>query len=119
MAEPKSLKTLQDEVDRWATQFEPPYWPPLEILGRMTEEVGELARLVNHYHGHKKIKPTEKPLSAGGQEEFGDELADIIFTAICMANSKGINLEDAFSHLMEKKCYGRDNNRYVRKPAEK
>ncbi|PIY78647.1 MAG: nucleotide pyrophosphohydrolase, partial [Parcubacteria group bacterium CG_4_10_14_0_8_um_filter_35_7] len=65
------IKKYQDEVDKWTSQFTPQYWSPHEILARVTEEVGELAREVNARFGPKKKKPSEET------KELGDEIADI------------------------------------------
>lgn len=75
---------------------------------RLSEEVGELAREVNHRWGPKVKKPTEDV------KDVGDELEDIIFTVVCMANPLDIDLNEVFSRVMDK-AYGRDNNRYERK----
>jgi len=103
-----TLKDVQDEVHKWASQFDPAYWKPHEILARLTEEMGELAREVNHLYGPKKKKPEEDTNS------LEEEVGDIIFTLACLANSKGFSLESAFQRAMDK-CYGRDNDRYQRK----
>lgn len=102
------LKDMQKEVDEWITQFEEGYWSPLSMLARLTEEVGELAREINHQFGEKIKKP---------DEPMGDlplELADILFILICYANSLNIDLEDAFKRVMAKYRY-RDSDRWVRK----
>lgn len=103
------LDEIQKEVDEWTGQFEPQYWPPHEILARMAEEVGELAREINHVHGTKKKKVDERDNS------IEDELSDILFTIVCMANSKGISLCEAWKRMMEVKMRGRDKNRFTRK----
>lgn len=103
-----SLKERQLEVDEWASQFKVPYWQPHEILARLIEEVGELAREINALYGPKKKKPSEET------KELGDEMADIIFTLCCLANSKGIDLDQAFQRAMDK-CYERDKDRYEKK----
>ena len=102
------LKDIQKQVDEWAQQFKIPYWTPHEILARLTEETGELAREINHIYGPKKKKSTEE------LKEMEDEIADIIFTLCCLANSKNINLDEAFKRVMDK-CYGRDKDRYEKK----
>lgn len=102
------LKETQQEVDSWMNQFKVPYWKPHEILARLTEEVGEVAREVNCVYGPKKKKADEKENSIGG------ELGDIIFTVAGFANSLGIDLDEEFKKVMDK-CYKRDNNRYERK----
>ena len=104
-----SLKDIQKDVDNWTRQFMPQYWPPHEILARLTEEAGELAREINHRFGTKKKKAEEK------ENSLGQELSDIIFTVICMANSQGIDLQKEWERLMKEKQYGRDQNRYDKK----
>lgn len=102
------MKNEQKMVDEWAQQFKVPYWQPLEIMTRLIEEVGELAREINHRYGPKKKKATED------KNEVGEEIADIIFTLSCMANSLGIDLDESFQKVMDK-CYGRDINRFEKK----
>ncbi len=103
-----SLKNVQEQVDVWTKQFKVQYWQPLEIMTRLAEENGELARELNHRYGPKKKKPTEQT------KEVADEIGDIIFTVVCLANSLNIDLDEAFSRVMDK-CYGRDNSRYEKK----
>ncbi len=101
------LKEFQKEVDEWTKQFTPQYWEPHAMLARLMEEVGELAREINHLYGPKKKKPSEQT------QELEMEMGDIIFTLCCIANSKGIDLDNACKRVMEKQ-YGRDNNRFER-----
>jgi NTP pyrophosphatase (non-canonical NTP hydrolase) len=103
-----SLKKVQQDVDKWTGQFTPQYWPPLEQLTHMVEEVGEIARELNHRFGTKKKKPTENTA------ELSAELADIIFTVVCIANAQGIDLEKAWQEN-EAKRYSRDINRFKKK----
>jgi NTP pyrophosphatase (non-canonical NTP hydrolase) len=103
------LRLIQKQVDEWTSQFRVQYWQPHEILARLMEEVGELAREINNLHGPKKKKASEET------KELADEMGDIIFTLCCLANSKGINLDEAFQGVMDK-CYGRDKDRYEKMP---
>ena len=103
-----SFKPIQQEVDAWIAQFEEGYFTPLPMLARLTEEVGELARVLMHQYGGKKPKPGEDPGDAGG------EIADAIFVLVCLANSLGIDLDEAFSAMMEK-YRTRDAQRWTRK----
>ncbi|HEY3364759.1 MAG TPA: nucleotide pyrophosphohydrolase [Symbiobacteriaceae bacterium] len=99
------LKEMQAEVDRWLKPFG--YWHPLANLARLTEEVGELAREVNHRWGPKTKKPTE---------ETGDlalEMGDILFVVAAMANQMNIDLEEAFRRVIAK-YEQRDANRWQR-----
>jgi NTP pyrophosphatase (non-canonical NTP hydrolase) len=104
------LPEAQARVDAWISQFEEGYFDPLTNLARLAEEVGELAREVNHRFG-QKTKKLEEP--AG---DLGMEMADILFVLICMANREGIDLQDAFERMMGK-IEARDENRWTRKPV--
>lgn len=107
----EKMNDKQKEVDAWIKQYKIGYFKPLEILARLTEEVGELARELNHRYGPKKKKDSE------GKKELEDEIGDVIFTLICLANSLGLDLDKGFKHSMDK-CYGRDKDRWEKK-AEK
>jgi len=102
-----TLINLQNDVDKWTSQFEPQYWSPHEILARLIEETGELAREVNHLYGPKKKKDSED------KKDLGDEIADIFFTLCCLANSQRIDLNGAWKRMMEK-YESRDHNRFKR-----
>ncbi len=102
------LKEAQSRVDDWIGQFEEGYWPPLVNLARLTEEVGELARLINHRFGPKAKKDSE------ADQELGEELGDILFVLIAIANEQGIDLERAFEGVL-KKYRARDSERWERK----
>lgn len=103
-----SFKDIQKDVNDWTKQFKIQYWEPHEILARVTEEVGELAREINALYGPKVKKVGERDI------HLGEEMGDIIFTLACLANSKGIDLDEAWQKVMNK-CYGRDNDRYEKK----
>ncbi|MBI2498743.1 nucleotide pyrophosphohydrolase [Candidatus Woesearchaeota archaeon] len=104
-----TLRDIQKQVDEWASQFKLPYWQPLEILARLVEETGELARELNHRFGAKKKKETEP------KGDLGDEITDVMFTLCCLANREGIDLQAEWDKMMGKKLYGRDNQRFERK----
>lgn len=104
----KSLKQMQKEVDDYISQFKAGYFSPLANLARLTEEVGELAREINHYYGEKQKKPTEEENSVKA------ELGDNLFVLLCIANSLGIDMTESFNDTMEK-FNTRDKNRFERK----
>jgi len=104
-----SLKDTQKDIHEWASQFEPQYWPPHEILAHLIEEVGEVGREINHLHGTKKKKEGEP------DNNLGQELVDVIFTAACMANSHNIDLQSEWERMMKEKHYGRDKDRFDKK----
>ncbi|MBU2103485.1 nucleotide pyrophosphohydrolase [Patescibacteria group bacterium] len=102
------LKDAQKQIDDWAQGFKDPYWPPLAQLAALTEEVGEVARLVNHMYGPKQKKAEE------AAQELGEEIVDVLFAAMCLANRHGIDLDAEFVKKMDK-CYGRDKDRFEKK----
>lgn len=104
----KSLNQMQKEVDDYISQFKAGYFSPLANLARLTEEVGELSREINHYYGEKQKKPTEEENSVKA------ELGDNLFVLLCIANSLGIDMTESFNDTMEK-FNTRDKNRFERK----
>ena len=103
-----SFRDAQQAVDRWVSQFEEGYFPPLANVARLAEEVGELAREVNHHCGPKTKKPDEQVGS------IPMELADILFVVICLANSQRIDLDTAFAQMLAK-VTSRDAGRWSKK----
>lgn len=107
----KTMKELQMEVDNYISQFKEGYFTPLELVARMTEELGELSREVMHDHGPKKKKASE---NAGS---IADEMGDVLFVLICMANSLDIDLAESHDRVMAK-FNTRDKDRWTRKDEE-
>jgi NTP pyrophosphatase (non-canonical NTP hydrolase) len=101
-----SLRDAQGQVDAWISQFEEGYWPPLSNLARLTEEVGELAREMNHRFGHK-TKRADEP-----EQDLAIELADVLFVLLVIANEQGIDLEEALARVLEK-YRTRDSERWT------
>ncbi|MCI0435625.1 MAG: nucleotide pyrophosphohydrolase [Gemmatimonadetes bacterium] len=91
-----TIEEAQRAVDAWVSQQGGGYWPPLSNLARLIEEVGELARELNHSHGHKPRKADEP----GG--DLALELGDTLFVLIAIANERGIDLDDALRRVLEK-----------------
>jgi NTP pyrophosphatase (non-canonical NTP hydrolase) len=91
-----TLEEAQRAVDAWVGRSAEGYWPPLSNLARLVEEVGELAREMNHRFGHKPKKPDEP------EQDLSLELADILFVLIAIANSQNIDLDEAFGRVLEK-----------------
>src|SRR3954464_4303538 len=103
-----SLADAQRRVDAWVSQYEEGYFHPLTNIARLTEEVGELAREVNHRFGQKTKKQDE------AEGDMAMEMADILFVLVCMANREGIDLQEAFEQMMEK-VETRDDSRWTKK----
>lgn len=102
------LARAQGEVDRWIGQFKEGYWHPLTLMARLAEEVGELAREVNHRYGQKPKRQDEK------DQDLEEELGDILFVLCCLANVADVDLGRAFQRTMAK-LYARDAYRFPRK----
>lgn len=102
------LKEAQERVDEWISQFEEGYWPPLVNLARLVEEVGELARELNHRYGAKTKRPEEP------EQDLALEMADILFVLLALANEQGIDLDAALGRTLEKYRM-RDSHRWIRK----
>lgn len=110
-SEQRSLQSMQTEVDDYIQQFKTGYFSPLGQMARLTEEVGELAREVNHYYGEKQKKADEKP------KTVSEELVDVFFVLISMANSLEIDLTEVFEENMAK-FNKRDRYRFERKDGK-
>ncbi|MCG7339659.1 nucleotide pyrophosphohydrolase [Staphylococcus sp. ACRSN] len=104
----KTMKDMQHEVDDYIGQFKTGYFSPLANLARLTEEVGELAREINHYYGEKQKKDSE------ADNTIKAELGDNLFVLLCIANSLGIDMTDSFDETMSKFNI-RDKDRFERK----
>src|SRR5690625_303104 len=103
-----TTKEIERIVDQYISQFEEGYFSPLSLMARMSEEVGELAREINHYYGEKPKKSTED------DRTVEEELGDILFVVACLANSLDINLSEVFFKTMDK-FSTRDKDRWTRK----
>lgn len=102
------MTQMQKEVDDYISQFKAGYFSPLANLARLTEEVGELSREINHHYGEKKKKDTEE------DNTIKVELGDNLFVLLCIANSLGIDMTESFDETMQK-FNTRDYNRFERK----
>ncbi len=103
-----NLKGYQKQVDDELQAYEKPYWHQLSQLARIIEEVGEVSRILNHKYGDKPKKADEE------HEDLADELADIIYSIICVANSEGIDLDAALENSIAK-LESRDKGRFKKK----
>ena len=103
-----SFRDAQTDVDAWISQFKEGYWQPLSMLARITEETGELAREINHRFGEKPKKPGEP------EQDIGEEISDIIFVLLSLANSLEIDMDQAWQRMMEK-YRTRDKDRWTKK----
>ena len=106
-----TIQELQKTVDEWIKTYGVRYFSPLTNLAQLTEEVGEVARVLSRRYGEQSPKPTED-LS---DEKLGDELADILWVVTCLANQTGIDLTEAIEQNIRKKTT-RDKERHKNNP---
>ena len=99
------IKELQKEVDHWIQTIGVRYFNELTNLAILTEEVGELARIISRKYGEQSFKNKEE------ENKLGDEMADVLWVLVCLANQTGIDLEEAIKNNIEKKT-NRDKDRH-------
>lgn len=100
-----TIKDSQKQVDDWIKQYGVRYFSELTNMAMLTEEVGEVARIIARRYGEQSEKESDK------NKDLGDELADVMFVLICLANQTGIDLEEALKRNLEKKT-NRDSERH-------
>jgi NTP pyrophosphatase (non-canonical NTP hydrolase) len=103
-----SLRDIQKRIDDILQDYEKPYWGPLSNVARLVEEVGEVARIINHKYGDKPKKQTEYA------DDLEDELADVLWTIICLANQGGVDLDKGIQRAIDKLLI-RDKDRFKKK----
>lgn len=104
-----TIKEAQQIVDNWIKTIGVRYFSELTNLAQLTEEVGEVARIISRTYGEQSWKNSDD------ENKLDDELADVLFVLICLANQTGINLTEAFHKNMEKKNQ-RDKERHKNNP---
>lgn len=104
-----TIKELQSRVDQWINTTGVRYFSPLTNMAILTEEVGEVARIMARRYGDQSEKPSDR------DKDLGDELADVIWVAVCLANQTGIDLTEAIERNFEKKS-SRDSLRHKNNP---
>ncbi len=107
--EPKSLEQMQQEVDQWIKTTGVRYFSELTNMAILTEEVGELARIMARTYGDQSFKKADLG------KDLGDEMADVLWVLICLANQTGTDLTEAFEKNMQKKTQ-RDSERHKNNP---
>ena len=106
------LEGAQKSVDNWIKKHGVRYFNELTNMAQLTEEVGEVARIISRRYGEQSEKISDK------SKDLGEELADVIFVALCLANQTGVDLNAAFEKKMKKKTK-RDHKRHHRNPKLK
>ncbi|PCH98828.1 MAG: pyrophosphatase [Bacteroidetes bacterium] len=104
-----TIKEAQKTVDQWIDQYGVRYFDELTNMAILTEEVGEVARIISRKYGEQSFKESDK------DKELGAELADVLFVLICLANQTGVDLEAAFKQNLDRKAK-RDEKRHKNNP---
>ncbi len=99
------IKNAQEAVDAWIKEHGVRYFNELTNMAQLTEEVGEVARIIARRYGEQSEKKSDK------NKDLGEELADVIFVVLCLANQTGVDLEKAFNQKLELKTK-RDHDRH-------
>lgn len=100
-----NLKNAQQQVDNWINEHGVRYFNELTNMAQLTEEVGEVARIIARRYGEQSEKESDK------NKDLGEELADVVFVVLCLANQTGINLQEVFDKKLELKS-NRDKDRH-------
>lgn len=103
-----TIQEAQEAVDKWIKQFGVRYFSELTNMACLTEEVGELARVIARSYGDQSFKQGEKP-------NLGEEMADVLWVLLCLANQTGVNLTEELQRSFEKKT-SRDRDRHKNNP---
>ena len=109
---PMSIQEAQQQVDEWIKTTGVRYFNELTNMAMLSEEVGEVARIIARKYGEQSEKESDK------NKDLGDELADVLWVLICLANQTGVDLTQAFQKNMEKKNM-RDKDRHQQNPRLK
>ena len=107
-----SIKTVQKQVDEWINQHGVRYFDELTNMAQLTEEVGEVARIIARRYGEQSEKESDK------DKDLGEELADVMFVVLCLANQTGVDLQTAFDKKLDIKTK-RDHDRHQNNPKLK
>jgi len=99
------IKNAQLEVDNWIKEHGVRYFNELTNMAQLTEEVGEVARIIARRYGEQSEKESDK------NKDLGEELADVVFVVLCLANQTGVNLQESFDKKMDLKT-NRDHDRH-------
>ena len=106
------IKTAQERVDQWINEHGVRYFNELTNMAQLTEEVGEVARIIARRYGEQSEKASDK------DKDLGEELADVLFVVLCLANQTGVDLQQAFDRKIDLKTQ-RDRERHQNNPKLK
>ncbi len=107
-----TIREAQEAVDRWIKEYGVRYFSELTNMAVLTEEVGELAKIIARRYGEQSWKESDLRAADNGRQALGDEMADVLWVLLCLANQTGVDLTDELLKNLEKKT-SRDKNRHI------
>lgn len=107
-----TIKEAQKAVDRWIKEYGVRYFSELTNMAVLTEEVGELAKIIARRYGEQSWKASDERAADNGRAALGDEMADVLWVLLCLANQTGVDLEDELQKNINKKT-ARDKTRHI------
>ena len=113
-----TIKDVQKTVDQWIKTYGVRYFSELTNMAVLTEEVGELARVISRRYGEQSWKASDPRGADNGREALGEEMADVLWVLLCLANQTGVDLTEALQKSIEKKT-NRDSLRHIANPKLK
>lgn len=113
-----TIREAQQTVDRWIKEYGVRYFSELTNMAVLTEEVGELARVISRRYGEQSWKETDPRGADNGRQALGEEMADVLWVLLCLANQTGVDLTEELQKSIEKKT-NRDTLRHIANPKLK
>lgn len=110
-----TIKEAQEKVDKWIREYGVRYFSELTNMAVLTEEVGELARIIARRYGEQSWKASDPRAEDNGQKALKEEMADVFWVLICLANQTGVDLTEALKQSIKKKT-NRDKTRHINNP---
>ena len=113
-----TIKEAQEAVDQWIKEYGVRYFSELTNMAVLTEEVGELARVISRRYGEQSWKKSDPRAEDNGRQALSEEMADVLWVLLCLANQTGVDLTEALKKSIEKKT-NRDRKRHLENPKLK
>ena len=107
-----TIQEAQETVDQWIKQYGVRYFSELTNMAVLTEEVGELAKIIARRYGEQSWKTDDPRATDNGQQALGDEMADVLWVLLCLANQTGVDLTKELQKNIDKKT-NRDKERHI------
>ena len=113
-----TIQEAQKAIDSWIKEYGVRYFSELTNMAVLTEEVGELARIISRRYGEQSWKPSDPRATDNGRQALGEEIADVLWVLLCIANQTGVDLNEELVKSLDKKTR-RDRLRHIENPKLK